>query len=201
MADYSSLFSGIFGISTILQGADIARQGSALSAASIIQGGEVAAMGAQFTADGLRQSANSVRQATSFNLQIDAINSKRELQALSTQYHRVLGIQTAQMAATGLSVSSKSFMAIQQNTANSFEGALMRTAIDAENAKRARIFESDVKQTNLENQARAAEYQAQAERVLARNRAAQEQYAGEVSAYQSEVKAAQSIGNLFGSLF
>ena len=199
--DIGSIFQGIMGVSTILQGADIAQQGSALAAQTIIQGGEVAAQGAQFTAAGLRQSAESVRQATSFNLQVDAINTQRELSTLSRQYHRTLGTQKAQMASQGLSINSKSYMAIQANTANAFERALANTAIDAENAKRARIFESQVKQTNLENQARAADYQAQAERVLAANRAAQEQYAGEVAAHQAQSKAFGQVGSLLGNIF
>jgi hypothetical protein len=199
--DIGSLFQGIQGVSSILQGGDIAQQGSEMAAASIIQGGEIAAQGAQFTAAGLRQSAESVRQAANFNLQIDAINSKRELSSLARQFHRTAGIQRTQMAASGLNLNSKSYMAIQSNTANAFETALKNMALDAENTRRARIFETQVKQMNLENQARAADYQAQAERVLASNKAAQEQYAGAVASSQAQAKAGQEIGNLIGSIF
>lgn len=201
MADFLNSIQGLSGIFQMFQGADITRSGAAAEASAIIQGGEVAAQGALLSAAGYRTQIQTVKAATDFNLKIQARNNTKQVQAISRQYQKAVGAQRVQMAASGLSATSRSFLQIRNETADFFEDRIRDFKINAENVKRAEIFKSQVEQVRLENQARAAEYQAAAERVLAANRAAQAQYAGEVAAYKQTQGAFQELPNILGGLF
>lgn len=201
MADFLSSLQGIGGILQMFQGASITRAGAAAEASAIIQGGEVAAQGALLSAAGYRTQIQSVKDATAFNLKIQARNNVIQTQALSRQFQKAVSAQRVQMAASGVSSTSRSFLQIRNETADFFEDRIRDFKINAENVKRAELFKSQVEQTRLENQARAAEYQAAAERVLAANRAAQASYAGEVAAYKQTQGAFQELPNILGGLF
>lgn len=163
-----------FGIAQGILGTLTSVQGSAAQQESVLQGGAIAAGGALLSASGLRQRAQSILDATEFNLQINSQNNLRKLTQLSRSMQRTLGRQLSQQASTGLSLTSKSFLQIQSETANQFDTAIQQLKIDAENVQRATIYDSLIKQTNLENEARAKEYQAQAQMTLTVTRAAGE---------------------------
>lgn len=200
MADFTNLLGSLGGLFQSFQAAGIAQQGAAMQAQSAIIGGEIAAQGALMSAAGYRQSAVAVQQATTFNLGVEYINTQRQLKATSRQFQRVTSAQLGQMAATGAYVTSKSALMLRNEAADAFSTAFLDIRVDAENRRRAAIFESGVKQTQLENQARAAEYQAAAERVMAANRAAEATYAGEVQAFGATQKAFQAIPTLLSQL-
>ena len=185
------------GIGMQFMSAGIARAGAQAEAANIRTGGEIAAQGALLSAAGFRQSAASVAQATSFNLEVDKINVNRQLQATTRQYQRLIGKQINQQGGSGLAIGSKSFLMLRNESVDFMGSALLNIKLDAENTRKSRIFESEVRQMNLENQARGAEYQAAAERVLANNRAQMAEYQGEIATFRTISKA---IPSLLGSL-
>jgi predicted ribonuclease toxin of YeeF-YezG toxin-antitoxin module len=201
MAEIGSLLQGIFGIANIFQGANLIEQGGSLQANNIIQNAEVGAEGARLTAAGFRSAANSVQQATRFNLEIDALNAGRTLSNLARQRSVTLGTQVATVAASGLTLDSRSFVAVQNATMNTFDRGMLKLKIDAENVRRAKVFQSDVRQTNLENQARAADFSAAAQRVVGANQAAQAEFQAEASASRSRSSAFSQIPSLLGSIF
>lgn len=150
--------------------------GSALQISNIMQGAELQAQGSLFTAQGLRQSKSLLSQTTNFNLSVDANNTIRKLKSLSADYRLLTGRQIAQQAATGLDVGSKSFAITREEAQQTQLQALLQTKIDAENVRRAKVFESDIQLTNLENQAKAAEYQANVSRILGQQKAREVQF-------------------------
>ena len=201
MVDFTNLFKSIQGISLIRQGADITQSGYDLQAQTIIQGGEISAQGAELSAEGFRVSAESIRQASIFNQQVQSINDFRRLQTASRSLQRTLGSNLAAQAASGLSLTGPSFLQVQNEVRSSFEKNMLNMKIDSENRKRAAIFETQIKMTNLENQARASEYRASAERTLAANRAAEASFQGEVAQYQASKQISQGIPTLLSQVF
>lgn len=201
MADLGSIFGGLFGISQMFAGADIASSGAALQAQTILTGGQIAAQGAQLTADGFRESAKAVRGAADFNATLDVLQTNRRLASIQRQGRLLISSQRAAAANSGLSIGSKSFLQLQSEALTDIEQTLFNTKLDAENLSRAREFETQIRLTTLENQARAAEYQGAAAKVQAANKAAEAQYAGEISAFKSEQQAFQAIPTLLGGLF
>lgn len=158
-------------------------------------GGEIAAQGYMFQAEGFRTSAEAVKQATEFNINVDNMNLKRQLDTLSRQFQRTAGQQIVGAAASGFSVGSKSFMQLRDETANVFATAFTSATTDAKNKQRIALYESQVKQTNLENQAKAAEYQAQGERVLAGARAQSKQLQANAERFRGQ---ATFLARMFG---
>lgn len=200
MADFGNLVQGIFGLSQIMRASSIAQEGAAQQAAAIIQGGEVAAQGAQLTADGFRVSKESVRQAAEFNQGIHKINTQRRMSAVSRQFQRTTGQQFAAQATSGLSLGSKSFLLIQAETRDSFERSLKNISIDAINQANAARFQSEVKQVQLENQARASEFRAASERALARTRAAEAESRGNISSARGGQQIAKALPSLLSQV-
>jgi hypothetical protein len=175
----------------------VASAGAELQAQTIIQSGQVEAAGARMTAAGLRVAQETATQASKYNMQINEINTNRQIEALIRESERLASRQRAEAASTGFSVASKSSMAVQNETFDFFENAIRVVKTDAENQRKADDYELRARLVSLENQARAADYQAQAAIVLANNRAAEARYAGEVAQFRSMSSGISRIGSLF----
>lgn len=190
-------FEQFAGLANILAGGMIAQSGAQAQASNIITAGEIQAQGSLMTAAGFRVSKQSVQDVANFNIQVQKINELRQLSSMSRQFQRTLGANMSAVSGSGISVSSKSALMVRNEVAGTFEKAMLNFKLDAENRRRATIFESNIRQTNLENQARASEYQAAASRVLAANRASETSAAGTASMFQSFTKAAGSLSSIF----
>lgn len=159
-------------------GGVFASAGAFLQASNIRQAGKYQAAGDMLAAQGFRLSAEALKNITEYNLQIQESNQLVQLQNISRQYQRTVGNNLAVTAASGISVFSKSSLLIESEVADHFEKALLTSKLNFENQRRATIFESQVKQLSLENQARVSEYKAHADRVLAANKANEYMFAG-----------------------
>jgi len=199
--DLTNLVGTIGGLFQNFQAAGIAEQGYAMQAQSARIGGEIAAGGALLSAAGYRESAKAVAGSTAFNLGVDNLNTQRQLKAMSRQYQRITSQQIAQTAANGVLITGKSALMLRNEVADTVGRNFLDVKIDASNKRKAAIYESEVKQTQLENQARASEYQAAAERVMAANRAAEAEYQGEISAYSAKRKAFDAVPTIMSQLF
>ncbi len=199
--DLQNLMGSLGGLFQNFQAADMAEQGFAMQAQSARIGGEIAAGGALLSAAGYRESAKAVRGATAFNLGVDTLNTQRQLKAMSRQYQRVVSQQIAQTAANGVLITGKSALMLRNEVADVVGRNFIDLKIDASNKRKATIYESQVKQTQLENQARASEYQAAAERVMAANRAAEAEYQGEIASYSAKKKAFDAVPTIMSQLF
>lgn len=200
MSDFGNLLQGIFGLSQIQRSADIAQQGAAQQAAAIIQGGEISAQGALLSAEGFRVSAQSVEQATQFNLGIHRVNSQRKLAATARQFQRITGRQFIAQATSGLSLGSKSFLMVQAESRDMFERQLHNISVDALNQRNAIQFQSEVKQVNLENQAKAATFRAASERALASTRAAEARFQGEIAQTRANMQIGKALPSLLSQV-
>lgn len=207
----TNFFQGVLGVTSTVRAnqmlsktasrqSALFRQGAELQAQSIIQGGEVAAQGALLTAAGLRESIQGLSGALGFNLEQEKINTKRRLSAISTDFQRTIGKQLTQTAASGIALTSKSALMLQTEAANIFTNQILTTKIDAENNRRIQVYETRLRQTQLENEARGAEFRAAAERVMASNRAAEVRFQGEVAAINAQQSARSQMRNPINSL-
>lgn len=145
--------------------------GARTQADDTLLGGMLSSQGSKLAAKSYRQASSLVGQATAFNLDVQSTNTLRQLQDLTRSYQLLASKQIAGMAASGLSLNSKSFLQLQSEAVQTTTTKLMQAKMDAENQRRATLFSSYIQQTNLENQARAADYQAQVDIILAQRRA------------------------------
>lgn len=194
------MFQTFAGLGNMLAGGIMQYQGAQAQARNIINAGEIQAQGSLFTAQGFRVSAQSVRDVTAFNVQIQKNNTVKQLSAMSRQAHLTLGHNIVTNASRGISQTSKSALLIRQEAASVFEKQMLDLKINAENQRRATLFESEIRQVNLENQARGAEFQAQASRVLAANRASAVKSEGKAALFNSALKTVTKLPSIFGSL-
>ena len=185
------LFSQLFAANMVASAA----QGQANT---IRVGGEIAAQGHLLTAAGFRESIRAVEGSLQFNLGVDALNNQRRLRALSRQSQRLLGRQTTQFASSGLSTTSRSFLQLRNESLDVLGRTLINFKVDAENKRRASIFEAEIRKTNLENQARASEYRAAAERVMAENRARQTAFEGNIAQSRAFTSVFQGLPTILG---
>lgn len=116
---------------------------------------------AQKQAFAFRQAAASTQNIAEYNIELDRQQLARDLDSTSRQLRKLMATQSSQMATTGASLGSKSFLAI----ANSSLDAVQRQVLDARNAQRIvadqRRFQAAQQAVDLQNQARAREYEAE----------------------------------------
>ncbi len=173
MIDYSTLNQVNRAIYGANQSLSLIDQGTALSVNSIINAGEYQAQGNLIQAQGYKDAIGFNQGIYSFNAAIDAENTLRNINALSRQFQLTTSKQISQQAVTGADLGSKSALMVRQETMGVFQEKLAQTAMDAENSRRAKLFESQVQQYGLSQQANAANYNASTARLNAANRAAE----------------------------
>lgn len=198
MADFEDKFQGFLGLAQSFMGSMHTASGFQAQAASIIQGGEIAAQGAKMTADSYRQSAEMVQMSANFNAQIEKVNTYQMLQATGRQAQRAFGLQTAQLAQSGINLGSKSALMVRNEALDIYSKQLSNIKINAANKAEARRFETQARMVNLENQARAAEYQGAVERVNAANRAAQANYQADNAMFGGFMNVVKKLPSILG---
>lgn len=114
--------------------------------------------GAAMQAAGYRQAGNSAIELAKYNSQIISANLGQQLGILARTEQATRSTQTAQMGASGIDIGSKSYLAIANDTINSFARQQTQAKLNAEVQKRGIMFEAQLSQTAYENQARAAQY-------------------------------------------
>ena len=137
---------------------------SILSGSSSNKAGKAAQRAFETSARALEMSADNVRQARTYNKQLDQLNFKRNLESLGRQRQITNGRQLAASAANNLGVTSKSFLALQTEAANTFDTMASRARIDQTNMNRMRDFEAEVTAVNLLNKAKTERMQGKAAR-------------------------------------
>lgn len=138
---------------TILQGA--------LGAFQQSRGFDIQIGASRRQAELFRQAASSTQAIAEYNIELDKQALSRELDTTSRQLRRLLSTQKSQMATTGASISSKSFLALTNNTLD----AVQRQVLDAKNAQRTiadqRRYQAAAQAVDLQNRALASEYEAE----------------------------------------
>ena len=114
--------------------------------------------GAAMQAAGYRQAGNSAIELAKYNSQIISANLGQQLGILARTEAATRSTQTAQMGASGIDIGSKSYLALANDTINSFSRQQTQAKLNAEVQKRGVMFDAELSQTAYENQARAAQY-------------------------------------------
>jgi len=170
---YSAPIQSFMNLGSQFEALNIKKSAAQSQINSLSMAGDTQYIGGILSAEGYRKSKTSVASATAYNLIQDNLNVQREMQSLSRQFQRTIGEQIVSTAAQGISLSSKSALMLRNETVNVYDEALLQLKLSAENNIRNRLYESKLKQTELEQQARASEYQAKLARVNAANRIAE----------------------------
>lgn len=133
----------------------------ALGAFQQARGFDIQASSSERMAEQFRAAASNTQAIAEYNIELDRQALARDLDATSRQLRRLMSTQRSQMATTGASMSSKSFLAIANNTLD----AVQRQVLDARNAQQTvaqqRRFQASQRAVELQNQALAAEFAAE----------------------------------------
>lgn len=152
----------------------------------IQRGINIQASAAQYAGVGYRQQAASTQDVAEYNIALDRNQLLKELDVYSREISRGLALQRSQMATTGASVSSKSFLSLQNQILNQASRSIVDRISQQKILADQRRFSAKQQAVELENQARLSEY------------------AAEVSLFQSKQqrnKLIPSLLNQVGSLF
>ncbi len=129
------------------------------SIGQIQQGAKIAAQGAAYSAASLRAAGNSALDAAKYNAAIVGVNLVTTLGVLGRDIRKTTGMQRSQAAASGLDIASGSFMDVMNDTLDTYQREIIGQKNQARQKQTSILFEGASQQAMYENQARAAIYQ------------------------------------------
>jgi hypothetical protein len=197
-ANFGQSFAGLYQVYRADQLQQEATEGQV---SQIRYAGQVASQGAMMSAAGYRKQAALVPRILSFNLAVDNLNTQRALEAEGRQFHRLLGTQISQIAASGVSLTSGSSLQVRNETIDTFANKMLQTRVDAENRRRTQVFEANMHQFQLEEQASVEDYNAQLAQWNAEVQAVNARNASQARSYQSQQSLMSGVPTLFSELF
>lgn len=108
-----------------------------------------------------RNSGNQARAIANYNIQLNKIDLNRKMSDLNRNVQRAIGKQRSQAVATGFAGTSKSFLAVMNETLDGFDQAATLAQTNF-NIKSDQIrFQAEQHRVDSENRARAAEFESQ----------------------------------------
>lgn len=119
--------------------------------------------GAQLAASGYLMAGNDEYNAAVYNANLVSLNLNQELQTLGLTVKRLRSTQTAQMAASGFSVNSMSYMSIANSTLSNYEREAANRIAVADQKRQSILFEGAARRRAAQQQARTAMFQGQSE--------------------------------------
>jgi hypothetical protein len=126
--------------------------------------------------------ASSARAVANYNAELEKIAATRQQKAATRNMSRALGEQKVQMAVSGISLSSASFLAVANETLDTMTREILNMQFDADQRQQSILFGGEVEARTLENRGQAANYNA------------------EVNAFGQAQKAGQEIASLGSSV-
>lgn len=142
------IFGFLGGIHTLLGGLNKVNQGERL-----------AQQGSQVAATAFRNAGVASLAAAEYNVSIEQLNTSRNLDALSREIRSFTSSQKVAAASSGLSITSKSFLSVMNDTLDTFSNQVVDVKNSSKQAQKAILFEGKAAQVEFENRARAAEFQ------------------------------------------
>lgn len=164
-------------------------QGTALSAGAYREAGKSAISGSEFEAKVYRQAGIQATLAANYNIGVDQVKTARMQDALGRELTKTISTNTAQAAANGLSLGSRSTMAVQSGILDAAQRQTLQIANDAKQRQEMIDYQGKLTQVNYENQALAAEYSGKVAAQQYENQARMAEYQGEVDKYKLKVDA------------
>lgn len=132
---------------------------SALGAYNSIQGIHTTASGGTLAAQQFQIAASSDRSVAAYNAQLARINATRAINAANSNLSRTVSDQQVQMASSGVSITSKSFLAVANETLDVLTREILNFKFDAEQQQQSILFSGEASARSLENKALQAKFQ------------------------------------------
>ena len=124
-----------------------------------IQGVGLTAAGGTLAAQQFQTAAASARSVAAYNAQLEEVATTRAIKAANRNLSRTIGEQQVKMAASGVSLTSKSFLAVANETLDVLSRELINFKSDSEQREQAILFQGEVEARALENRALQARFQ------------------------------------------
>lgn len=201
---FSSLpqyINAIGGLMMASEGASMAIDGGNAQGQAYESAGLAALQGGQYSASVYRNSGKIALESAAYNVVIDQIAVNRKMDTIARQTGMVTSANRATMGMSGLSMGSKSFLAVQNAVLANTERTVLNLKNDALQRQNQIRYSGDLAAMTSENQARSAEYQGAVAQVNYQNQAAMARYQGQVAAYQANSQASRGVGTLLSNAF
>lgn len=153
------------------------------------EAGSMAVNAAKLGAASYRSAGISSIATANYNIGLDQVDTARQLDTLSRNAASVFSTQRAQMAKSGISISSRSFLADTNSTLSNYERQIVQMRNSATQRQQIMLYEGQAAQVQYENAARATEYQGTIK-----------QYESSIGSYQAEQKQSQNYASVFSNL-
>lgn len=113
-------------------------------------------MGSQMSARQAEIAGQNAMAAAQYNVQLHRREIDRKLDRIAREIEAVGSTQVAQASASGLSVTSKSFLQIANDTMSQYEREVLTTRNAAAEREQSILFEGRIAQNQAQNQAASA---------------------------------------------
>lgn len=191
-------------IVSINDAADAAEQGADFSASSFRAAGVAAVQGGQYSAAVYRNAGASAIAAANYNVALNRIEQGRKEASMALQLSDVSSTNRAIQGASGLSMSSGSYLAVVRDGLARMENTVQQMRVTYDQQRKQINYQGQLTNMNYENQARNAEYQGVVAQTNYENQARQAEYQGQVAAsklnnqnFNNITSFAQNIVGLF----
>jgi len=194
-------FSAFQGLTMMNSGLDLIKQGSTFQAGIYREAGKAAVQGSQFQASVFRTAAISSTVLTNYNIALDENTTRRNEDALGRQLSDITSTNYATMGASGISINSRSSMAVQNTVMTMAERQFVQIRNDTKQRQSLMQYQGELVAMQYENEARAAEYSGLVQQQASENQALSAEYQGKVDTYKTKLAQADAIGGAVGNIF
>lgn len=177
--DWTNILKLAAGTGLQLYGSEVTASGYEIAADQAVAGGN-------YTASIYRSSGLATIAMANYNNKVVDANKNTAIKAVATQMNSIYTSNVATQASTGISLSSRSYMAVANATISKGEQDIVAIKNNAEQVKANTLYQAQLQQTAFENQARAAEYQGALD-------AANQEYKAGITRAQSYGKAVSGL--------
>lgn len=195
---------------TLRRAGDIAIQGAGYQKNVLEQSKTIAQEGGQYTAEVYSNAGSAAIAVANYNRALQEVDTNQALDAMGRQIKNLFSSNQASMGTSGISLGSKSYLAVTSDAMATYErslvqirnGALRRqqgimyegnlTATEYMNNANAAKYSANIATYNYDNQIASADYQARIAQYSYNNNAIAAEYAGAVEAYNYEAQARQA---------
>ncbi len=200
ITDFLNIFQQVNSIVGINNSADMAEAGANLSAGSFRAAGVAAVQGGQYSAGVYRQAGQAAVIAANYNIALNRLEEGRKNAAISLQLSDVSSTNRSIQGASGFSMGSGSYLAVQRDGLARVQNQVRQMAVTMDQQRKQINYQGQLTNMNYENQARNAEYQGVVAQVNYENQARQAEYQGQVAKYNMQRSNSQNIGSAVGNI-
>lgn len=162
---------------------DIALQGAAYQKQILDQSKEIADEGGQYSAEVYANAGAAAMAVSTYNKALDVVDTNRSLDAMGRQMRDLFNSNTASMGPSGISLGSKSYLAVTSDVMGTYEKQLVQIRASALQRQQGIMYQGNVAATEYSNNSQAAKYSAQLAKRQYDNQIAAADYQSRLTAY------------------